>query len=384
MTTGILIVGHGSRDLGANAELESFVATVRARRAEEIAHAYVELAEPAIPEGLDALARRCDRVIAAPLLLFAAGHVKNDLPLALERARKAHPRVSFSAARALGVDASLVELVAERIGAADPETAVVVVGRGSSDPDANGDFCKLVRLVGERTRTQASPAFMGITTPKVEQALEQAARTRPRRIVVVPYLLVAGRLIERLDATLAAAKARTPWIAIDRTAHLGDDPRVHAALDARIDEARTGSAPLPCDTCQYRVPLGPVAELGGLRALLWSVRHGVTHTQSAPHLHAHRPIKKHVLVCGNADCASRGSVGVVIALRRKLRDAGAEASIKITRTSCMGRCGEGPTVAVYPDGVFYRGVTATDADDLVRDHLLGDRLVSRLVDHVLQ
>jgi sirohydrochlorin cobaltochelatase len=74
----------------------------------------------------------------------------------------------------------------------------------------------------------------------------------------------------------------------------------------------------------------------------------------------------------------------VVALRRLVRDAGRDTDIRVTRTSCMGRCGEGPTVAVYPDGVWYRGVVADDAGELVREHLVGDRLVARLVDHILQ
>jgi len=284
----------------------------------------------------------------------------------------------------------MVDLAAARLrtalgdGAID-RTAVIVVGRGASDPDANADFCKLVRLVGEQVGAAwVLPAFAGITTPKVEDALELAARARPERVLVLPYLLCGGRLIERLRAQVEAARARTPWTKVELAPYLGDDPRLHAALDERIAEAQGGAAPLPCDTCQYRVPIGRVAEVGGLRALLWSVRHGVTHTQAMPHAHAHTAFKKHVLVCGNADCATRGGVGVLVALRRALRDAGRDGDIRVTRTSCMGRCGEGPTVAVYPDGVWYRGVTSGDAHELVHDHLLGDRLVARLVDHLLQ
>ena len=77
------------------------------------------------------------------------------------------------------------------------------------------------------------------------------------------------------------------------------------------------SRPLPCDSCQYRTPVSGVAsQVGGLRALLWSVRHGFTHTQAMPHVHAHKPLAKHVLVCTNADCAARGSVPLVTSLRR--------------------------------------------------------------------
>jgi (2Fe-2S) ferredoxin len=127
-----------------------------------------------------------------------------------------------------------------------------------------------------------------------------------------------------------------------------------------------------------------VEQVGGLRALLWSLRHSFTHTQAIPHVHAHRPIRKHVLVCVNRDCAERGSVALVTALRARVKEAGREADIRVTKTACMGRCGEGPTVAVYPDGVWYRAVQPADAAALVDEHLLHDRLVARLVDNILQ
>lgn len=390
MRTGILVVGHGSRDPASTHELEAIVAAQRARHPDhDVAHAFLELAEPSLQPALDALARRVDRVVVVPLLLFAAGHVKNDLPLALHRARQAAPHVAFTAARALGVHAALVELAAERartaLGDDDPsKAAIVVVGRGASDPDANAELCKLARLVGERLGAGwIIPSFVGITTPKVDDAIELAARTRPSRLVVLPYLLTAGRLVERLRAQVDAARARAPWLRAELAAHLGDDPRLHDAIDERVAAALDGIGPLPCDTCQYRVPIGRVSEVGGLRALLWSVRHGVTHTQAMPHVHAHKPIRKHVLVCGNADCAARGSVALLVALRRHVRDAALDGDVRVTRTSCLGRCGEGPTVAVYPDGVWYRGVAAGDAGELVREHVQGDRLVARLIDHVV-
>jgi sirohydrochlorin cobaltochelatase len=393
MTTGVLVVGHGSRGPAANAELEAAVARYReARPGLEVAHGYVELATPALGPALLALADRVDHVVALPLFLFAAGHTKNDLPLALAEARRARPGVRFTAACALGVHPHLVDLAYERArpllaqARTPASTAVIVVGRGASDPDANGDFCKVVRLVGEgRGLGWVVGCFAGIARPSFDDAAELIARARPERIVVVPYLLFAGRLIERLRAQVAAQKARTPWIAIELAPHLGCDDRLFEVLDERIAEAIRGDRPLPCDTCQYRRPIGGVAgNVGGLRALLWSVRHGVTHNQAMPHVHAHRPLARHVLVCANADCAERGSVALLVALRRRIQDAGRERDIRVTRTSCMGRCGEGPTVAVYPDGVWYRGVTEHDAAELVHDHLLGDRLVARLVDHILQ
>jgi sirohydrochlorin cobaltochelatase len=393
MTVALLILGHGSREPASNLEFEAMVAVMAARRPDlEVAYGYVELARPSLPEALRQLASGADHVVVVPLFLFTAGHVKNDLPIALNDARRDCPSVRFTATRALGVHPALVELAFERARAAitaarDPrKTAVVVVGRGSSDPDANGDFCKLVRLLAEgRGLGWVMPSFIAVAQPGFAATAELLARARPERIVVVPYFLFGGRLIGKLAEQVAQFAARSPWIKCELVPHLGSDERLFRLLDERIQQAVDGERPLPCDTCQYRTPVSAVTgNVGGIRALLWSVRHALTHSQAMPHQHAHRPLAKHVLVCGNADCADRGSVALLARLRRRIKAAGRDRDIRITRTLCMGRCGEGPTVAVYPDGIWYRGVTEADADELVDQHLLGDQLVSRLVDNIMQ
>jgi len=397
MSLGVVVLGHGSREPAANAELEALVAAWAASRpSHDVTIGYVELAQPPLATALAAAGARHERVVALPLFLFAAGHVKNDLPLALDSARLQQPRTTFTAARALGVHPLLAELVWERALAVAPEladarvaakSALVVVGSGASDPDANGDFAKLVRLAGEgRGLFACEPTFIGITRPLVDDTLERVARARPDRVIVVPYFLAAGRLLDKLRAQVDVFAARAPWIVTRLAAHLGADERLFRLMDERVGEADSGGArPLECDGCQYRVPLaGFEQQVGGLKALRWSVRHGFTHAQAMPHVHAHKPLSKHVLVCGNADCADRGSAALVEELRRRIKDSARREAIRVTRTSCMGRCGEGPTVAVYPDGVWYRGVRADDAAELVREHLLGDRLVARLVDNIMQ
>lgn len=396
VSVAVVIVGHGSREPAANAELQALVAAWAASRpGRAVTLGYVELAQPLVADALIAAAAHHQRVVALPLFLFAAGHVKNDLPLALDAARQAQPSTSFVAARSLGVHPSLAELTWARALAAAPalaepdaakKSALVIVGRGASDPDANGDFAKLTRLTGEgRGLGSCDPTFIGITRPLVDDTLERVARARPDRIVVVPYFLTAGRLLDKLRAQLEAFGARYPWIETTLASHLGADERLYQLMDERVTEALEGARPLECDGCQYRVPLpGLQANVGGLKAMLWSLRHGFTHAQAMPHVHAHKPLAKHVLVCANADCADRGSVALIEELRRRLKEAGRKDSIKVTRTSCMGRCGEGPTMVVYPDGIWYRGVRAEDAEELVREHLLGDRLVARLVDNIMQ
>lgn len=389
--TAIVLLGHGSREPASNLEFEALGARVQAHHPDfDVRHAYVELAAPALADVLAVLAADHDRVVVVPCFLFAAGHAKNDIPLVLARARAQFPQVSFTAARVLGVHPALAELAFERAATAcdlsEPKrAALVVVGRGASDPDANGDFCKLVRLIGEgRGLGWVVPTFIGITSPLFDETLELVARSRPERMVVVPYLLFGGRLVGRLQEQLSAFNQRYPWIATALADHLGVHPNLLAVLEERIDEALNQAAPLPCDNCQYRRPVGAIAEqVGGFRSLLWSARHLETHAQAMPHQHAHPAIRKHVLVCGNVDCAARGSIALIAGLRRALRRAGRQRDIRVTRTSCMGRCGEGPTLAVYPDGIWYRGVNPADAGELVEQHLLRDRLVARLVDGIM-
>ncbi len=393
MSTGLLIVGHGSRDHQANLEFESVVVTYRATRPDlDVVHGYVELARPSLATALRELAQRVDSVIVLPLFLFAAGHVKNDIPLALSQAREDFPAVQFTVTNALGVHPNLIELAFLRAqtaledAAEAAKTAVVVVGRGASDPDANGDFCKVVRLLAEgRELGWVMPCFIGIVRPRLEETVELIARARPKQIVVIPYLLFGGRLIAKIREQVDLFQARYPWIKTELAPHLGSHDRLFSVMDERLSEAMEGARPLPCDTCHYRVPVSAVTkQVGGLTALLWSLRHGFTHTQAMPHVHAHRPLSKHVLICGNADCADAGSITLIATLRRLLKATGRENEIRVTKTSCMGRCGEGPTVAVYPDGVWYRGVKEADAKELVEEHLLSDRLVSRLVDNIMQ
>ena len=389
----VLIIGHGSRDTAANVEFEDLVAQYRRTRPQyALRHAYIELASPSIHSALSDACKESRHVVVVPLFLFAAGHVKNDIPLALQKARIQFPNIRFTATRALGVHPALASLAFERAASVAPvdaesakTTAVIVVGRGASDPDANADFCKLARLIGEgRGFSWVLPSFIGLARPSFEDAAELIARARPQHLLIMPYFLFGGRLITKLQEQAAAFSQRYPWIKVTQAPHLGVHETLFKLLDERIAEALNGAAPLPCDNCQFRTPLPGLAEnVGGLKALLWSLRHSYTHEQAVPHVHAHKPIKKHVLVCGNIDCAERGSISLIESLRRKILDAGQEQTIKITRTSCMGRCGEGPTVAVYPDGIWYRGVHEEDASELVGEHLLKDRIVGRLIDNIM-
>lgn len=256
--TAILVLGHGSRRPRANQELELLVSRFRARRPDlDVAHAYIELASPLLQEGLARAAARAERVVVVPLFLFAAGHVKVDVPRALAAARAAFPSVRFEATRPLGVHTAMVDLALLRArdalapgGASAAETVLLGVGRGASDLDANGDFCKLVRLVGEAGGFAASePSFIAITRPRFPEAAERAALSRPRRVLVLPYFLFEGVLVEQLAREVAAFAASHPDVDARLARHLGIGERLLELMDERLGELLQGTGGLPCDAC---------------------------------------------------------------------------------------------------------------------------------------
>ena len=91
--TAVLLCGHGSRDPEAIAEFEEAAAALQARlEGTDFASGYLEFARPTIGEALAAMAARgADRILAVPAMLFAASHVKNDLPWEMNTFMAANP-----------------------------------------------------------------------------------------------------------------------------------------------------------------------------------------------------------------------------------------------------------------------------------------------------
>ena len=183
--TAVLLCGHGSRDPEAISEFELAAAALRPRLPEfDFSTGYLEFARPTIRDGLTLLAARgARRILAIPGMLFAASHVKNDLPWEVNSFIADHPEVDVRLARDLGIDPRLLGAAADRIAAAaDPriprsETLLLVVGRGTNDPDANSNISKLARMLWEGMGLGwAEAAFSGVAHPRVDAALERSQR----------------------------------------------------------------------------------------------------------------------------------------------------------------------------------------------------------------
>ena len=175
------------------------------------------------------------RILAIPGMLFAAGHAKNDIPAVLN-AYAAEHGIDIRYGRDLGIDLKLLRAAGERIeealaggsnGVARHDTLLMVVGRGASDPDHNGNVAKVCRLLWEGMGFGwAETAYSGLTFPVVEPALEHAAKLGYRRIVVFPYFLFTGRLVKRIYAHTDQVAARHPDIEFLKAPYLNDHPLV--------------------------------------------------------------------------------------------------------------------------------------------------------------
>lgn len=89
--------------------------------------------------------------------------------------------------------------------------------------------------------------------------------------------------------------------------------------------------------------------------------------------------RSHILVCGGTGCTSSGSQNIVDELNKELKANGLEEEVKVIKTGCFGLCALGPIMIVYPEGSFYSMVKPEDIHEIVTEHLLKGRIVTRLL-----
>ena len=258
----LLLAAHGTRDPAGVAAFRALAARVADRAAQDeivVAGGFIELSAPPLRDAVTSLASTSPaRIVAVPLILSAAGHAKGDIPAALGRERERHPGVSFTYARTLGPHPSLIDLLATRIDACgvDPRPAVLLVGRGSTDPDANADVVKTARLLWEgRDYPLAETAFVSLARPDVAEGLERCRLLGARRIVVARYFLFPGVLPDRVAEQAARYAAAHPELDIAVADVLGDCGELAALVCERYHEALAGDIRMNCDMCVYRIAM---------------------------------------------------------------------------------------------------------------------------------
>ncbi len=267
MKTGVMICGHGSRSQSAVDEFAVLAEKLPAYLPADwiTDYGYLEFANPVIRDGLDGLREAgCERILAVPGMLFAAMHAKNDIPTVLNTYAAKHD-MTVSYGRELGVDPKMIAAAAGRVQEAVDranaelgdlplaETCLVVIGRGASDPDANGNVSKVARLIQEGMGFGwCEVGYSGVTFPLVEPCLQHVTRLGYQRVIVFPYFLFSGILIDRIYGFTDQVAAEYPGIDFVKAGYLGDHPKVLETFAERILEQDSATPPPNCGICGYR------------------------------------------------------------------------------------------------------------------------------------
>ena len=258
----LLLIGHGTRDAEGKQTFLDFVAAYQnLDKSRPVIPCFLELTEPTIQEGVDKCVEQgYTELSALPILLFAARHNKFDITNELDRAKQRHPQIKFYYGRHFGITPKIIELWHSRLKELDKtnfncsETVLLFVGRGSSDPDANGDVYKLARMLWEGSNyLTVETCFIGITHPRLEEGFRRARLYQPKRIIVLPYFLFTGVLVKKIFDITAQQQEQYPDISMTCLPEMGAHPTLLELLREREIETQLGEVKMNCEMCKFRL-----------------------------------------------------------------------------------------------------------------------------------
>ena len=248
--SGIIICGHGSRAKIAEEEFSLLAKGLRARFPTlKIEYGFLEYSSPNIHMALDRLREDgIKHIFAVPGMLFAATHAKNDIPSVLTTYKESYPELTIEYGKELGLHDEMISAfqhrVLESLGHTSVpaagtlyDTMLVVVGRGTSVVDANADAAKLTRILSENLGFGWSETvYSGVTYPSVGRGLEMALKLGFKKIVIAPYFLFGGRLIDRIYAYVDKVALENPDVEFIKADYLRDQSHVLNTFITRIAE----------------------------------------------------------------------------------------------------------------------------------------------------
>ncbi|EIT86468.1 cobalamin (vitamin B12) biosynthesis CbiX protein [Fictibacillus macauensis ZFHKF-1] len=260
----VLMVGHGSRDQEGNEQVRSFIKNMIPKMDPTllVETCFLEFEAPTIHQGIETCVKKgATSVAVVPIMLLPAGHSKIHIPAAIDEAKETYPHVSFAYGRPIGIHEATFTILQQRLeelgentAAPAKDTAVILLGRGGSDPDANSDLYKIARLLWEKLDyTLVEPAFMGVTDPLVAQAVERCLKLGAKKVIILPYFLFTGILINRLEKMVDDFTTQYPQHTFELANYFGFHPELETILFDRVAEVLQGEVKMNCDTCQYRI-----------------------------------------------------------------------------------------------------------------------------------
>jgi sirohydrochlorin cobaltochelatase len=263
---GVVLMGHGSRDPAGAEEflaLANAVAAAPPLKGMPVRPGWLEFAGERVESIQQAFGRLAEggarRIVAVPLILFAAGHGSEDMPGQVRLARQRYPSIDIRIADLIGIDDCLLACLAARARAATsglpmvhPEqTAVLLVTSGSKSREANADVFKAARVLSDHVDTAfVEVAFLRLARPFLQDALQRCVLLGARRVVVLPLFLNTGLLARRVPRKLVWLRRQFPKVELIEVGHLGVDPSlvdvlVRRALSAFASDAASAAVRTP-------------------------------------------------------------------------------------------------------------------------------------------
>jgi sirohydrochlorin ferrochelatase len=230
----LVALAHGSRDPRSAASITALVDAVRTMRPDlKVERAFLDLAKPSLDTVIDRLSRKHEEIVVVPLLLTEAYHAKVDVPSAVAEASAQHPQVRVHATSILGLEASFLEVLDERLREALKTVrcreldALVLAAAGSSDPLANQAVARLGRVWGTHHKLPVTAAYASSAPPATGEAV-RAFRGEGRRHIAVASLFLAPGFLPDRAAELALEAG-----AVAVSEPLGAHPNLARAVLAR-------------------------------------------------------------------------------------------------------------------------------------------------------
>jgi sirohydrochlorin ferrochelatase len=202
----ILYICHGTRSKKGVGEAREFLKRVMERIEVPIQEiSFLELTEPLIDEGfMRCVDRGASEITVVPIFLLAAGHIKEDIPKALAALQERYPYVQLNVKNPFGVQDEILdaiaELVSDEAGGLTASDSILIVGRGSSDPDLHFSFRQITNGIQKRLNTESvSVCYMAAAEPRFQEGFETALGKTIGRLIVIPYLLFSGLLLNEIN-----------------------------------------------------------------------------------------------------------------------------------------------------------------------------------------
>jgi sirohydrochlorin ferrochelatase len=215
MPPRLLVVAHGTASRTGSDTTARLVEDIAAARPDvTVDLCFLDVVEPRLTDVLDGRP-----TILVPLLLSTGYHVQCDIPAAAA----AHP--SIRVARHLGPHPLLVDALVDRLGPVAPDGSVLLVGAGSSRPEAAAELAETGRLLGARLGREVP---VRTVAEDVRSAL--ATQSPPRHVAT--YLLAEGQFVTTLHAAAAGLAAVAEPI--------GTHPALVELVWLRFDQAASG------------------------------------------------------------------------------------------------------------------------------------------------